>query len=295
MMLHDREEHRGGSIDWLGAITFAAAAALLLLGVNGTYPVVTLVGAAALATVFVLLERRVDQPLVDLSLLSNPVIGIGLVLNVLLGVMQFSTTTFVPPFAQGVLGRSPLEAGIALGAVSIGWPIGSTTTGWFLLRIGYRRAILAGSFVVFAGAAVLATLGPDAPLALLVLGSGIIGAGMGVTATPLLVGVQTVVAYQRRGIVTSLTNFSRSLGGAVGVATLGAVMNAAIGPRATDVESLLTRGARGPALNTFDTRDLLASGLHTVFLAIVVVAVVSLILATRLPAHDLAATAAEAA
>jgi len=40
--LHDREEHKGGSIDWLGAATFAAGAALLLLGVNDTYPLLTI-------------------------------------------------------------------------------------------------------------------------------------------------------------------------------------------------------------------------------------------------------------
>src|SRR3954469_1324405 len=193
MTLHEREEHRGGGIDWLGAATFAAAATLLLLGVNGTYPAFTIIAALALGVLFVVVERRVDQPLVDLSLLSNPVIGIGLLLNLLLGVMQFSTTTFVPPFAQGVLGRSPLEAGLALGAMSIGWPIGSTTTGWFLLRIGYRRAILAGSLAALIGATVLSTVGHDSSLMVLVVGSALMGIGMGVTATPLLVGVQTVV------------------------------------------------------------------------------------------------------
>lgn len=296
MTLHEREEHRGGGIDWIGAATFAAAAALLLLGVNGTYPAITLVGAVVLAIVFVLIERRVDQPLVDLSLLNNPVIGIGLMLNVLLGVMQFSTTTFVPPFAQGVLGRTPLEAGLALGAMSIGWPIGSTTTGWNLLRIGYRRAILAGSLIALVGAAVLSTLDRDSSLAVLVVGAMLVGIGMGVTATPLLVGVQTVVSYQRRGIVTSLTNFSRSLGGAVGVAALGAVMNAAIGPRAADVEALLAPATRGSASAAAGVaRDLLAGGLHTVFVVIVAISLASLLLATRLPSHDLEARAAEAA
>ena len=294
LTLHEHEEHRGGGIDWLGAAVFAAAATLLLLGVNGTYPALTLTGAVALAILFVLIERRVEQPLVDLSLLANPIIGIGLLVSVLLGAMQFATTTFVPPFAQGVLGRSPLEAGLALGAMSIGWPVGATATGWVLLSIGYRRAILAGSLAALIGAVVLSTLGPDASLAVLIIGSALMGVGMGVTSTPLLVGVQTVVAYQRRGIVTSLANFSRSLGGAVGVAALGAVMTAAIGPRAADVEALLAPSARAAGAAS-EARDLLAGGLHTVFIAIVLFAVAGLLLATRLPSHDLAANTAEAA
>ena len=205
-----------------------------------------------------------------------------------MGALQFATTTFVPPFAQGVLGRSPLEAGLALGAMSIAWPIGSTTTGWFLLRIGYRRAVIAGTLGPVVGGLALMTLTPESPLTFLVIGSALIGLGMGVTSTPLLVAVQSVVAYRQRGIVTSLTNFGRSLGGAVGVAALGATLNAAIGGRAEEVQAALDPRAAATASGT---RELLAGGLHTVFIALVVVAAVSLVLALRLPAHDFEARA----
>ena len=289
LTLHEPEEHRGGGIDWIGAATFAAAAAVLLLGVNGTYPAVTLPAAAVLGAAFVVIERRVTDPLIDLGLLRDPIIGLGLTLNVLMGATQYATTTFVPPFAQGVLGRSPLEAGLALGAMSIAWPIGSTTTGWFLLRIGYRRAVIAGSLGPVIGGALLYTLTPESPLALLVLGSAFIGLGMGVTATPLLVGVQTAVAYQRRGIVTSLANFGRSLGGAVGVAALGATLNAVIGPRATEIEALLDPRAQSAGAAASDARALMSGGIHSVFAALLVIALVAVVLAFRLPTHDLAA------
>src|SRR5690349_15531198 len=141
LTLREREEHRGGGIDWFGAIAFASATALLLLGVNGTVPVITLPGAVLLGGAFVLIERLTAEPLVDLTLLGIPLIGIGLGLSLLMGVMQFSATTFVPPFAQGVLGRPPIEAGFALASMGIGWPIGAVVTGWFLLRIGLRRAV----------------------------------------------------------------------------------------------------------------------------------------------------------
>jgi MFS family permease len=213
-----------------------------------------------------------------------------------MGAMQFAATTFIPPYAQGVLGRSPLEAGLALGAMSIGWPIGSTTTGWFLLRIGYRRAVLAGTILPVIGAFLLTTLTPSAPLSLLIVASGAMGLGMGITATPLLVGVQTAVSYRRRGIVTSLTNFSRSLGGAVGVGAMGAALNAVIGSRANELQAILDPRAHA-SLDAagLEARDVFASGLHLVFISLVVIAAVSMLLAWRLPAHDLEATAAEAA
>jgi EmrB/QacA subfamily drug resistance transporter len=293
--LHDREEHHGGSIDWLGAVVFATAATTLLLGVNGTYPLITIPTAIILAILFLAIERRTPEPLVDLTLLGIPVIGLGLALTLVQGVMQFGATTFIPPFAQGVLGRTPVEAGIALATMSIAWPIGSVTTGWFLLRIGLRRAVIAGSFAPLVGTAILASLTPSAPLPLLALGAGLMGLGMGVIATPLLVGAQTAVGYRKRGVVTSLLNFTRSLGGAVGVAALGATLNAAIGSRAEELTPLLDpRGHGTLSVAAEDARLVFAGGLHTVFLALLALSAVGFVIALRLPAHDFEARAAEA-
>ncbi len=281
LTLHEREEHRGGRIDWLGAALVGSAAASLLLGVNGTSPALALPASVALAALFVARERRTAEPLVDLALLRIPVIGIALALGVLMGAAQFAATTYVPPFVQGVLGRTPLEAGLALGAMSIAWPIGSTTTGWYLLRIGARRAVIVGSFAPVAGFLLLATLTPDAPLWLLVVGAAVIGLGQGVVNTPLIVAVQTAVGYRERGIVTSLVNFTRTLGGAIGVGALGAAMNAVVGPRAAELERVLDPSAVAAP----DARALLATGIHAVFVALVAVGIASILLALRFPAN----------
>jgi MFS family permease len=209
--------------------------------------------------------------------------------------MQFGASSFIPPFAQGVLGRTPVEAGLALGVMSVAWPVGSVTTGWFLLRIGMRRAVIVGSIGPLVGTAILASLTPDAPLALLALGAGLMGLGMGVISTPLLVGAQTAVGYRKRGVVTSLLNFTRSLGGAVGVAALGAALNAAIGPRADELTPLLDpRGHGTLSAAGEDARLVFAGGLHSVFLAMVVLAAIAVFLAFRIPAHDFEARADEA-
>jgi len=296
LTLHEHEEHRGGGIDWTGAFVFASAATLLLLGVNGTYPFLTLPAAVALGVLFIAIERRTSEPLIDLTLLGVPVIGLSLALQIVLGAIQFATTTFIPPYAQGVLGRPPIEAGLALGAMSIAWPIGSTATGWFLLRIGYRRAVFAGTTMTTLAALLLTTATPQSPLILLIASSAAMGLGMGMAAPPLMVGIQSAVAYRRRGIVTSLANFSRSLGGAVGVASLGAALNAVVGSRATELQAILDPRAHA-SLDAAgrEARDVLASGLHLVFIAVVGIAIVSILLATRLPAHDLVTAEADAA
>ena len=287
LTLHEREEHRGGGIDWLGALTVASATALLLLGVNGTAPLLALPAAVLLGALFVAIERRTADPLVDLSLLGFPLIALGLALSLLMGVMQFGATTFVPPFAQGVLGRSPIEAGFTVAAMGIGWPIGTITTGWFLLRIGLRRAVITGSLCALAGSLLFSTLTTDTPLWLVVVSVVFVGLGQGFMNPPLTIAVQTAVGYRRRGIVTSLFNFSRSLGGAVGVASLGAMLNAVVAPHAEELRPLLdpqkhqALGALGD-----EPRALLAGGLHTVFVALIAVCAVAVVLALRLPHHD---------
>ena len=289
LTLHEREEHQGGSIDWPGAATFAAAIALLLVGVDGTLPLVTLPAFVVLLVLFVVIERRTAEPLIDLSLLSIPLIAIGLGLSFLMGVVQFGATTFVPPFAQGVLGKSPVEAGFALSSMGIGWPIAAITTGWFLLRIGLRRAAIAGSIGALAGTVLLASLTIGSPLPLVVLAMVTVGLGQGVMNPPILIGVQTVVGYRRRGIVTSLFNFTRSLGGAVGVSALGAMLNARIGPSAAELRPLLNP-EQGAAVNVSESaRALLGDGIHVVFVGLLVVGAVGVLLALRIPSLSLAA------
>ena len=287
MTLHEREERRGGGIDWIGALAFASSTALLLLGVNGTAPALTLPGALLLGIAFVLIERRTAEPLVDLSLLAIPLIGIGLGLSLLMGIMQFGATTFVPPFAQGVLGRAPIEAGFALASMGIGWPIGAVVTGWFLLRIGLRRAVIAGSIFALVGTLLFATLTTASPLWLVVVSTACVGLGQGVMNPPLVIAVQSAVGYRRRGIVTSLFNFSRTLGGAVGVAGLGALLNTVIAPHAEELRPLLDPQTHA-ALGTLgdEPRALLSGGLHSVFVALIVFGVIGVVLALRLPGYD---------
>jgi EmrB/QacA subfamily drug resistance transporter len=287
LTLREREEHRGGGIDWPGAVTFAGATSCLLLGVNGTAPIVALPAALLLGGTFIALERRTAEPLVDLSLLGIPLIGIGLALSLLMGVMQFGATTFVPPFAQGVLGRPPIEAGFALASMGIGWPLGAITTGWFLLRIGLRRAVITGSILALGGALLFTTLTATAPLWMVVLATASVGLGQGVMNPPLVIAVQSAVGYRRRGIATSLFNFSRTLGGAFGVAGLGAMLNTTIAPHAEELRPLLDPQTHG-ALGTLGEgpRALLSGGIHTVFLALAAVGVIGVVLALRLPSHD---------
>jgi EmrB/QacA subfamily drug resistance transporter len=283
----DTGEHHRQPVDVRGAAAFAASATLLMLGLNGLAPLITIALAVVLTALFVRLERRNAAPFLDLALVREPLIGAALLMTLAAGAIQFGVTSFVPPFVQGVQGGSPSEAGLALGAMSIGWSVGALAIGWVLLRVGVRRVVVVGSLVLVAGVLGLALVAPSSSIPVVAAFAVLVGIGMGWTSTPIVVTVQTSVGYARRATVTSLIQFARSLGGATGVAALGSLFTATLGAHAGQAAALLDPIARrdiDPAALA-PVRAGLADGLHAVYVAMLVVAIASVALARRLPSE----------
>ncbi len=281
----DTGEHHRQQIDWPGAIAFTAGVTVLMLALNDLAPLLTVPIAVVLILLFLRLERGAGVPFLDLGLVRDPLIGASIGMTLAAGAIQFGATSFIPPFVQGVQGGQPAEAGLALGALSVGWTVGSTSIGWVLLRMGVRRVVMAGSVVLVAGGVGLAFVSAASSIPLVAALSAVVGLGMGLTGTPILVTVQTAVTYAQRATVTSLVQFARSLGGAAGVAGLGSLLTASLGASAGRSAALLDPVARqdvDPA-SLDPIRAVLASGLHAVFVAMVVVAVAGTLLARRLP------------
>ena len=281
----DTGEHHRQRIDWLGAAAFTAAATLLMLGLNGVAPVVTVPLALVLAAFFVRIERGTDAPMIDVALVRQPLIAATIALTLASGVIQFGVISYLPPFVQGVLGGQPAEAGLALAAMTIGWSAGATVVGWVLFRIGLRTVVLAGSVALSLGILWLTLLTVDSAFLLVLAASTVVGIGMGWTSMPVFVTAQTSVGYAQRGAVTSLIQFARTLGGAAGVAALGSVLNTRLGPFAQDASVLLDPRPGADLTASAPMRAALADGLHWVYVGMLVVAVVAIALARRLPAE----------
>jgi MFS family permease len=281
----DTGEHHRQRVDWMGALVFAASATALMLGLNGLLPLALLPLALLLGVLFVRLEAGADAPFLQLALVRDPLIGAALAMTLAAGALQFGVTSFLPPFVQGVEGGQPAEAGLALGAMSVGWSLGSIAIGWILLRVGLRAVVVAGSAMLVLGMLGIVLLVASSPIPLVAAFATIVGIGMGTTSTPILVTVQTSVGYAQRATVTSLVQFARSLGGATGVAALGSVFTTALGSSAAGASVLLDPVARqGVAPATLDpVRAVLASGLHAVYVGMIAVAIVATLLARRLP------------
>jgi hypothetical protein len=100
-----------------------------------------------------------------------------------------------------------------------------------LLRMGYRTTLLLGSGLIAGGSALCVPMDSGTSLAYVVLAVVVIGLGLGFSSTSYLVSVQNAVPWRRRGVATSSVVFFRTVGGSLGVAVMGALLNASLGER----------------------------------------------------------------
>ncbi len=292
--LHEHVEHHRHRLDLVGAgimtlglvsLLFAATEGGQLWGWTSPITLGLVAAAVALIVAFGLWERRIAEPLIDLSLLKVPVIAAGLAIGGLSGVVMFSLSTYVPPLVQGVMGGNALEAGVAVAAMSIGWPIGSIVGGRALLRFGARPTVLVGTAMLVVGTLVVtqATLPGtlDGGLVVAALGEAVTGLGMGLTSTTILVMVQAAVPWQRRAVATGLVQFSRTIGGAVGVGLLGGIVTASVGGASAAILDPIGRNSI-PAAQLAAMRASLSGGLEWVFVILFVDALVVAAVAIRM-------------
>jgi EmrB/QacA subfamily drug resistance transporter len=230
-------ERRERSPDYLGTALLAGglvAVLLALLGGDGGLSATTLAlffGGLIVLLLFVVVERRAADPVVPLDLFSERIIAVSALGNVAMGGVLLGVSVYVPLFVQGALGGTALTAGAAVASLSIGWPVGSFVGGRLLLLTGYRATLLLGSALIALGSALCVPMDGGTSLAYIVVAVVVIGLGLGFSSTSYLVSVQNAVPWRRRGVATSSVVFFRTVGGSLGVAIMGAFLNASLGER----------------------------------------------------------------
>ncbi len=247
-------------IDYGGILLLLLGTVALLVGLlegGVLWPWASLVGiglfvaSGVLLAAFVVVERRAPEPVLPLWVFGHRVVGGAMLVSLVVGVMLLGLTSYVPLYAQGVLGTGAIVAGFALAAMTIGWPIAASTAGRLYLRLGFRTTMLIGSALAMVGSGLLLLVGPDSSVGLLATACFVLGLGFGYVASPSIVAAQSSVPWHERGVATSASIFARSVGSAVGVAAFGAVANTVVrnrlGHTPSDLESLPS-GVLGPAL-----------------------------------------------
>jgi EmrB/QacA subfamily drug resistance transporter len=269
-------EPRKHKVDYLGAVLLTGALAFIVLAIlqggqawawNSWQSIGAFVVGAVLLAGFLLAERRAAEPILPLWVFSRRLLLTTALIAFGVGAVLIGMTSYVPTYLEGSLGSAPIVAGLALAALTIGWPIAAAQSGRFYLRIGFRSTILIGMIFVVAGAVVLALTAHTPNLAVVAISCFVMGLGMGLVATPSLIASQSSVEWNERGVVTGANLFSRSIGSAVGVAIFGAIANAVFAA---------TGGDEADAAS-------IVSASSAVFIAVVIAAGLTVIAAFAMP------------
>jgi EmrB/QacA subfamily drug resistance transporter len=275
-----KAEHQ---IDYRGAALLTVGTSLLVLGlleggVRWPWLSVPGIGVLAVAVValvaFAFVERRAAEPVIPPWVFRSRLLNTTNLASLAIGVVLIGLTSYVPLYAQGVLGHNALVAGFALAALTLGWPIAASSAGRIYLRIGFRLTALLGCAFILAGVALLVLVGPGSSVWAVAGTCFVIGLGMGLTASPTLIAGQAAAAWAVRGVVTGTNMFARSMGSAVGIAVFGAVANASLarsgGGTVSSTAAAIPASALDPAL-------------HAVFVGTAAVAVVLTLAVLAMP------------
>ncbi|MDT5017573.1 MAG: hypothetical protein QOD39_3733, partial [Mycobacterium sp.] len=273
---HEKVTHRHRNVDILGAALLACAMTALILAVLGggqtwtwsSVPSISaFAGGAALLMAFVVVERRAPEPVLPLWVFSRRLLCATTIVAFGVGAILMGLTSYVPTFLEGSLRTKPVIAGLALAALTLGWPATASVSGRFYLRWGFKNTAVLGATLVIAGSAVLVTVAHRPNVAVVATACLVIGSGMGLLAVPTLIAAQSSIDWNERGVVTGNNMFARSLGSAVGVAVFGAIANSIFGPG--DVHSV------GPAA--------IKAGSAAVFIGVLIVAAATAVAVLAMP------------
>ncbi len=304
--LHERVERRAHRIDYAGSVLLLGAAGLLVLGLlqgGVAWPwlsvpgVLVFLASAACWVGAAAVERRAAEPVMPTWLWRRRLTAGSYAATATGGMLVIGLSTFLPTWGQSVLGLSAIAAGFLLSVMSLTWPTASAFSSRLYLRIGFRDTAVVGAVLTIAAGTVFVLVPAPAPIWQPVLGSALMGAGLGLLMTSLIVGLQSTVHWDQRGVITGGAMFSRFLGQSIGAAVFGAVTNAVLAnrlasapaglrgdlPTQVDGISRTLAGGHEPGAVADYLRDALDASTHGVFLGLLTAGVLTLLILLLVP------------
>ncbi len=305
--LHENKPTRKSEIDWTGAAAMLVTGAVIMFGLLqsgqswpwfsfNTLAVLTI--GALMVFITVRIERKSAEPILPRWVWSKRVLLGANLATIGMAIITMGPQMYLPVFAQSVTGVGAIAVGFILASMSITCPLSSSLSGKLYLRIGFRNTALCGITLVIIGAASFLFMRFPGPVWALVAFQLIMGAGFGLISTPLIVGVQSTVAWGQRGVVTGATMFSRYFGQSIGAALFAAIFNTAISnklenapvalqtklPDVNGVVELLQNHTAISEVSTY-LRIAFFDATHNVYIGLVIVGLVTLIILLLTPAR----------
>ncbi|WP_405470764.1 MFS transporter [Streptomyces anulatus] len=227
-------KREGVKVDWTGAFFISAAVSLLLVWVTfagdkydwlSWQSGVMVAGSVLLGLIFVFTESRAAEPIIPLRLFRNRTITLASIASLFVGIAMFAGTVFFSQYFQLARGKSPTMSGVMTIPMIAGLFLSSTISGQVITKTGRWKAwLVSGGFLVTAGLGMLGTIRYDTEYWHVAVYMFVMGLGIGMMMQNLVLATQNQVAPEDLGSASSVVTFFRSLGGAIGVSALGAVL-----------------------------------------------------------------------
>ncbi|MCQ6562660.1 MDR family MFS transporter [Paenibacillus mendelii] len=234
-------------IDYWGSLVLSASIVALLLGFSwagnkyawDSAQIIGLFGATVIGIItLVLIERKADSPVLPLSLFKNSIVTISLSVGFLMNAGMMGAMIYMPFFVQGVEGLTPTQSGFVNIPMSITMIVLSTLVGRWISNSGkYKRFGLIGIAVMIVSMLLMANMHS---VAMAVVSMTVFGIGLGLSMSVFTLTVQNVLPPTQLGVATATSTLFRNLGGTIGIAIFGSVMNSAM---MRNLEQAMTGGS----------------------------------------------------
>jgi DHA2 family multidrug resistance protein-like MFS transporter len=253
-------------LDPVGALLSLVGLSTLIFGIiqgpedgwtSGIVLASFLVAGAALS-LFVAWERRSDHPMLPLTLFRDRRFSTGSGVITVAFFVMFGFFFLVTQYFQFGRGYSPLQAGLAGLPPALTFVAFSPRSAALAERYGAARVMAVGLAIVAGGFGLLSTLTPDTPYLVIAGALALLGAGMAITVAPATGEIMTSVPLSKAGVGSAVNDTTRELGGALGIALMGTIVNTAY-RSSIDLEGVrLPAGARAAAQESIGAADSIA-------------------------------------
>ncbi|MCP8969432.1 MDR family MFS transporter [Ectobacillus ponti] len=231
------------NFDIAGMFTMIVGVVSLLLAMSlggkdydwNSWQIISMFAVAAIGLIsFVIVETKAKEPILPMHLFKNRAFTSLNLIGFFMSIGMFGAIMFVPFFMQGIVGVSATASGTIMTPMMISMIVSSILGGQLVYKIGIKIQIVIGMLVMAGGFGLLTTMDVDTTKLAATSYMVVIGLGMGLVMPLLTLALQESFSKQELGVVTSSSQFFRSIGGTFGITVLGAVMNSRAGTALND-------------------------------------------------------------
>lgn len=232
LFYHESRQHRKQSIDWFGIITLVPAILCLMFGLelggnkfawNSAATIVLFCASAVLFLIFLLVERRVKDPIISFDMFKKRVFAGCNIVGMLSGAAYIVAVIYIPIYIQGVLGGSATNAGLELLPMMLGTSIAAPVGGALANKMPYRNILFGSGIVFILGIYLLTTLTVHSSTWQVMVYMAIVGLGIGPSFSVIGMGAMHHFDERQRGAASSTNSFVRELGMTVGITVFGVI------------------------------------------------------------------------